>query len=51
MKLRLYDDRVVAVGGAKADCEYYLRSEYDFQASKDNPQDMVVKGGRRNGCI
>lgn len=44
MKLRLYADRVVAAGSAKADCEYYLRSEYDFQASKDNPQDMVVKG-------
>lgn len=44
MQLRIYADRIVAVGGTKEDCNYYLRSEYDFQASKDNPQDMVVKG-------
>lgn len=44
MKLRLYADRIVAINGTNEDCEYYMRSEYDFQASKDNARDMAVKG-------
>lgn len=44
MKIKAYCDRLIAIGGSKADCEYYLRSEYDFRASKDDPNDLVLKG-------